>query len=334
MTTPQIETAVYPEPLDPALGVGHHLPSVALRPPVPDRQQVLPPGLDPLHRPPGLPGGDDREVLLLGEVELAPEAASDERGDHPHRGLGQAEGLRELLLHQVGCLTGEMDRQTALLPLGEDRPSAPSAPAPPGDGRPARRDGSRLREPRTGRGRPEPGRRPHWTPVRREGGRRRWRRRHRRPLEAGRSRRTPGPPRHGPAAAVSATTAATGSPGIRTVPCTSGITTRDVSLGIGGRGHLDVGHLVRGDHEENAFGLESRLDIDRDRHRAWAKGLRTMARWRVPAGVMSSTIAGGAGDECRVLATLNGRADERGYEGFGGHRWQPTGAGNRLLFEQ
>ncbi len=91
MTASQVEAAVDPQALELALDIGDHLPAMTLRPAMPDGQQMLATGLDPLDRSSGLSCRDDRQVILLGEVELASEAAPDEGGDDPNRGLGHPE---------------------------------------------------------------------------------------------------------------------------------------------------------------------------------------------------------------------------------------------------
>jgi hypothetical protein len=96
------------------------------------------------------------------------------------------------------------------------------------------------------------------------------------------------------------------------------ITTRDVLVGIRVGWHLHIGDLVRGDDEENALDLEGSLDVDRC-HRSVGERTADDRKMQSAGGSYVVDITSRSRDERRVLATLDRRADERGYEGFGGH---------------
>ena len=74
---------------------------MTLRPAVTDCEKVLSPRLRPLHRPACHPGRNDGEVILLSEVELAPESTTNEWRDDTDSGLRHIEVRGQLFLHQL-----------------------------------------------------------------------------------------------------------------------------------------------------------------------------------------------------------------------------------------
>ena len=71
--------------------------------------EVLVSILDPLHRHPEIPGVKAGQDVFGKDAELEPESAAHVTGDHPDVGLGDAEGVGEVLVRGNTVMRGYLD---------------------------------------------------------------------------------------------------------------------------------------------------------------------------------------------------------------------------------